>query len=133
MNKISEIELALSAIKIPEPEKLDITPTLTEIMNTKEEVIKAIENKEVTQIPDLRPIVENNSKENANLEKAFREALALLLDGRKDRDGKLLDFMKQTGERFDVSDKVRALLNGDMKPFEKQEKTQKKKRLFLNT
>lgn len=125
-------EVLATVQNIPEPEKLDISPTLAEITSLKSELMKAISDKEVTEMPDLQQIIDGNSNENANMSADFKQALRLLLDGRKDRDDKILNFMKQTGDRFDVSDKVRTLLNGDLKPFDKKEETPKKKRLFLN-
>lgn len=58
LSGLQEIKAEIKAIDIPEPEKLDNTPVIAAIKQSQEVIVKAIDDKEVTEVPDITTTLE---------------------------------------------------------------------------
>lgn len=66
---------AVRAIKVPIPEKLDNTPVIARVAAAEKTILKAIDDKPVTEMPDMNPMkmemMDAIHKKEPNLEKVF--------------------------------------------------------------
>lgn len=77
--QLKDILMEIKAIDIPEPEKLNNTPVIEAITDSNKIIIKAIEDKTVTPVTDLTPVLEKIDKKEPDLTEVFKKIEELMV------------------------------------------------------